>query len=130
MEFVVVWFILKGGIGFIPPQDVYPEHMNCGRAGARVLSLDRPVNPTRVFWPDPLTPEQHCEVDISQRVASLAPGEYHIATTIIAKTRTFDAPTQRYFGHDPHTTNQWARSLAAPGLPGSPLNFRVTGDSK
>jgi hypothetical protein len=66
-------------------------------------------------------------VDIAAKVASLTPGEYHVATTIVTKPIRWDGPTVGHIGHDPHTTDQWVRSLSAPGLPGAPLRFRVTG---
>ena len=126
MDFIIVWFIMTNGTGYIPPQDVRLTDMRCGIAGAVIgVLVDRPVNPTTALWPDPKIPDQHCEVDISQRVAGLPHGEYHLATTIVGNGKP-----ESYIGHDPHTSTKWLRSLTSPGLPGAPTNFRVIGGNK
>jgi hypothetical protein len=129
MEKILLWFILTNGSGYIAPQEVLPADMICRQPGPVIgVLFDRPTNPRAVLWPDPVEVDMHCEVDISQRVAGLAHGDYHLATTIIAKTRNFGSPNdkpERYIGHDPHTSEHWQRSLTAPGMPGGPSNFRV-----
>lgn len=126
MGFVIVWFIMTNGSGYIPPQNVQPLQMSCGLAGAVVgVKVDRPVNPTRASWPDPRILGQHCEVDINQRVAGLAHGEYHLATTIVGKDYKPGEKPESYIGHDPHTSDLWLRSLTSPGLPSKPTNFRI-----
>lgn len=128
MELITIWFILVHSVGFIEPMRVYPADMVCGIDGAVVgVHVNRPVNPTQVTWPDPHVPGRHCEVDISKHVATLPLGEYHIATTIIAKTRDFGTPPESYIPHDPHTSSQWIRSLSAPVTPGKPTQFRIGG---
>lgn len=128
MDKVIVWFILTGGTGYIEPQEVTPAQMTCALPGTVVgVQIDKPVNPSLVLWPDPKTVGQHCRVDIAARVATLKPGEYHIATTIVAKTRYFgskDDKPEPYIQHDPHTTANWRRGDAnTPGKPGP--RFRV-----
>lgn len=133
MDVILVWFIMSNGTGFIAPQHVDPAAMQCGLAGEVIgVTVDRAINPTLALWPDPRAPGQHCAVDISQRVAALAHGEYRLATTIVDKSRHFGDVTvyERFIPHDPHTSDPWLRSLTSPGLPGKPTNFRLTGDGK
>jgi hypothetical protein len=129
MAFVIVWFVMTGGAGYIAPLDVPPSEMRCGIDGAVIgVQLDRVVNPSMVRWPDPNVAGQHCQVDISARVATLAQGEYHIATTIVGKAYAWNEPVDRYIGHDPHTSVVWMRDPNPTGLPLRPTNFRIPGE--
>ena len=131
MGLILVWFVMTNGSGYIEPLTVQRPQMRCGLAGEAIgVTVDRPVNPTLVRWPDPTVTGQHCEVDIGQRVAALAHGEYHLATTIVGKDVPFGTPVEGYIGHDPHTSAKWLRSVTSPGLPGKPANFRVTKDGQ
>lgn len=127
MAFVLLWFVMTLGIGgYIEPMKVMPADMHCGLPGVVVgVRVDRAVNPQRAYWPDPGFEDLHCELDIAQRIAALPHGEYHLATTIVDKLYPFGVQPDRYIGHDPHTSDQWLRSAAAPGLPGLPTNFRI-----
>lgn len=119
--FVTVWFVLSGGSGYIPPLDVHAPL--CGRPGAVVgVQVDRTINPTTLYWPDPRVADQHCVVDISAKVAEMKPGTYHNATTIHGKEVPFGTQAERYFGHDPHTTVYWVRDTTL--LP-RPTNLRI-----
>lgn len=129
MEFVIVWFVMTGGAGYLPPQNVQPTEMQCGIDGAVVgVKIDRVVNPSMVLWPDPYVEGKHCQTDISARVATLTQGEYHIATTIVGKSYAWNAPVERYIGHDPHTSVAWMRDPNPTGLPPRPTNFRIPGE--
>lgn len=115
---IAIFFILTNGpAGYTPPQIVQKSEMSCGLEGAIVgVQLDRLVNPTTVYWPDPTVANFHCAISIKDRVVGLQQGEYHIATTIIA-----DNSGNRYFQHDPHTTVYWTRingTGIAPNKPG------------
>jgi hypothetical protein len=126
MPLLVVWFIMTNGTGYLAPQDVDAAALHCALAGAvpAGVSVDRPVNPLLARWPDPKSPEQHCAVDISLRVAALEPGEYWLATTEMGQP--FEGAL--FVGPDPHTSDPWLRSVTDPGLPGPPVNFRISGD--
>lgn len=120
MDYVIVWFILTGGMGSIPLLEVRAP--SCGRAGAIVgVQVDRVVNPTAVLWPDPQVVGQHCRTDISARVAGLPPGEYHIATTIVTKV-----DGGRFIAPDPHTSPMWSRRTSG-STPPPPARVRVVG---
>jgi hypothetical protein len=108
MDYVILWFILYNGSGYIEPQKVTKTEMSCGLDGSvvgvqlvgeQVNTEGLQINPYRVRWPDPGMADKHCIVDIHQRVSTLSPGKYHIATTIVG-----DGTTVPYIGHDPHTT--------------------------
>jgi hypothetical protein len=128
MAYILIWFIMANGVGYIEPLRVEFADMKCGLEGTFPgIQLDRPVNPTRMRWADPKATGKHCEIDVAQRVAALAHGEYHVATTVIGADRKFGEVKEYddYTGPDPHTSDQWLRSITAPGLPGRPANFRV-----
>lgn len=108
MDYVALWFILTGGFGYIPYEDVRTPQ--CGKAGQVVgLLVDRSVNPATAMWPDPNVAGVHCEADIRGRVAALAPGEYHLAATVFTKDLPFGTPTKPFIGIDPHTSIAWTR---------------------
>lgn len=117
IEFVYVWFILSNGVGYIEPQRV--ENPPCGIEGGVIgVQIDRVVNPTAVLWPDPLVTGKHCRTNISERVAGLVPGEYHIATTIFSTPMSAEARLLGglgYYGHDPHITGYWFRHIGETG---------------
>lgn len=124
MDYVVLWFILSGGTGYLPPMDV--RNPPCGIEGAIVgVVTDKPVNPTKVLWPDPYFPGTHCEIDIREKIATLAEGEYHLATTIMGRDVPFGTPIPPYIQHDPHTSTDWVRSLSGAMSPTKPTTFRV-----
>lgn len=127
MDFVIVWFIMTGGSGYIPPQNVQQSEMRCGLDGEVIgVKIDRVVNPSMALWPDPQVPGKHCQVDISARVASLPQGEYHLGTTIVSKPIGFvSPPPEPYIGHDPHTSVLWMRDPNPTGLPPRPANLRI-----
>lgn len=123
MDYVVLWFILTNGSGYLPPLDVKPAMMQCGLAGAVAgVHVDRLVNPTKAIWPDPYFPGVHCEVDISAHVASLKQGEYHNCTTEMG-----NGSKVPYIGIDPHCTELWRRdgSIVPPNV--APANLRMRG---
>lgn len=125
MEYVTLWFILTGGTGYIAPMEVRaPE---CGRPGLVVgLLVDRKVNPTTVYWPDPKTVGEHCRIDVRQRVAEMPLGVYHFATTEMGKARAWNEPVEPYIGIDPHTSEEWTRApmdLEPPSV--APTGFRI-----
>ena len=122
MEYVILWFILAGGAGYLEPLTVQPPMMSCGLAGAVVgVQVDRLANPTKVSWPDPYFPGVHCDVDIRAKVATLKPGEYHAATTIVSKPCCVPiAPPASYINHDPHTSPTFViGNLSHPPAPAS-----------
>jgi len=128
MDYVALWFILTGGGGYVPPEDVRAPQ--CGRPGLVVgVMVDRLVNPTLALWPDPHVVGEHCEVDIRARVQGLPFGEYHLATTEMVKALPFGTPPEPYIGIDPHTSALWLRlddgSILPPALP--PANLRLSG---
>lgn len=124
MDFLAIWFILSGGTGYTPPMEV--RNPPCGLPGLVVgVLVDRLVNPTAVMWPDPKVPDQHCRIDITQYMAGLTPGTYHIATTEMGKGLPFGTPPEPYIGIDPHTSVAWTRQIGAGIVPGKPSNFRV-----
>src|SRR5687767_15187809 len=85
MAYMLIWFIMANGSGYIAPQRVEFAEMKCGLDGpiAGGMQLDRLVNPRVVRWTDPKAADKHCDVDIAQRVAGLAHGSYHLATTVM-----------------------------------------------
>lgn len=122
MFFIVVWFVMTApGRGvvepsYIKPQDVQLADMQCGLPGAVTgVHVDSPVNPKTVTWPDPFFDGVHCSVDISARVATLLPGEYHISTTIVGPVVPFGVPVPRVTQHDPHITATWRRDVGSIG---------------
>lgn len=126
MAYVILWFILTNGSGYLEPLRVDPAMMRCGLAGAVTgVQLDRLVNPQTASWPDPYFPGVHCEVDISAKVASLVQGEYHVATTEVGVDVPFGTPVPRYIGIDPHTSELWRRdgTVKPPTL--APANLRL-----
>ncbi len=130
MDYVLLWFILHGGAGYIEPLKV--QHPPCGVAGAVVgVTFDRAINPTTVTWPDPYFPETHCVIDIRAKVATLPEGTYELATTEVGKGGPFGTAV-RYNGIDPHTTQPWVRRPGAATPPRQPTTFRVvrTGDNQ
>lgn len=124
MDYVMLWFILVGGAGgYIPPMEVRAPL--CGQVGPAVgLAVDRDVNPQAAIWPDPQVPGLHCRVDIRERVAGLAPGEYHLATTEIGKLYPFGTAPESYIHVDPHTSEDWVRQVGG-NEPRKPATFRV-----
>lgn len=104
MNFVMLWFIVTAGINvpsYIEPMSVYTPA--CGRPGLVVgVMVDRVVNPSEALWPDPVTPGEHCTVDISEKVASLPVGNFYIATTVVEDAGLFDGTRRAAIPHDPH----------------------------
>lgn len=125
MDYLILWFILTGaGSGRLEPMTIRAPQ--CGLPGVVVgLIVDRKINPTAAMWPDPKTVGEHCRVDISAKVAELAGGEYHLATTEMGKMRPFGSKVDSYIGVDPHTSEPWIR--AATGTkPKKPAAVRIT----
>jgi len=126
MDYIVIWFILTGGFGYIPPQEVRKTDMSCGLEGQVIgVQLDKTVNPTKLYWPDPSIVDKHCVVDIKERVIGLLEGEYHIATTILG-----DGSSTPYIGHDPHTTVLWIRRNGIGVTPAKPAGLKIGGQEK
>ena len=116
MDFILIWFILTGGNTYIPYQEVHKTDMSCGLEGKVVgVQLDRTINPTRLYWPDPGFENLHCEVFIGTRISGLIEGKYHIATTIIG-----DGSSTPYIGHDPHISVDFmiVKQITKPSKPG------------
>lgn len=124
MDFVILWFVLAAG-GYIAPMDV--RSPQCGLSGLVVgILVDRVVNPTAVLWPDPQTVGEHCRVDVTDRVAGVAPGEYHFATTIVGKAVAFGVELPpRYQPHDPHTSVSWVRQVGPGTEPSKPATLQI-----
>lgn len=125
MAYVIVWFILTNGSGYRPPLDV--KDPPCGIVGPIVgVQVDRLVNPTAVLWPDPKIVGAHCRVDIRDHVEGLAPGEYHVGTTIVAKEWIVaGSPPEFYIGHDPHTSPLWMRQIGPSTNPARPAGLGI-----
>ena len=126
MDYIVIWFILTGGFGYIPPQEVRKTDMSCGLEGQIIgVQIDNSINPSRVSFPDPGFANMHCVVNITKKVAELAtlePKEYHIATTIMGDgSKTF------YYQHNPHTTKYFIIIKGAPNYPSKPGQFKLKG---
>lgn len=131
MEYLVLWFVMTAGPSIpnsIAPQDVRAPQ--CGQVGLIVgVIVDKLLNPTTAFFPDPHDAAAYCSQDIRPRVAALPPGEFHLATTEIG-----DGSRQPYIGIDPHTSLTFIRdsaplpdSLMPPGririIPLQPINL-------
>lgn len=110
MDYILLWFVMTTGTGYVPPQEARAPQ--CGLAGPIAgIQVDRLVNPTEALWTDPKNAGQHCRTDISVRVKDLPEGEYHLATTEVNKVRSFGgtAAAAPYLGIDPHTSAKWTR---------------------
>lgn len=118
---IAVYFILANATGgYVPPQDVPKATMPCGFSGTVVgVQVDREINPTKVMWVDPFVATKHCEVSIVDRVRTLAPGDYHIATTIMG-----DGSQIPMNQHDPHTSPNF-KIIRVTGTPFAPKNLGV-----
>lgn len=123
MDYLLIWFVLAGGSGYIPPMEVRAPL--CGQVGPAIgVTVDRLVNPTAVIYPDPNVAGVHCRVDIRERVAGLVPGEYHVATTEVGKLYPFGTVPESYIHVDPHTSEDWVRQTSG-NEPRKPATFRV-----
>lgn len=130
MDFIVFWFILTNGSGYLPPMDVRltDNNVQCNLPGAIVgVQVNRLENPTIALWSDPTIPNRHCEVDISIKVASLPNGEYHNCTTIIGKEFPWNIKPTPYIPHDPHCSVYWLKSNFDPNKIPKVIGVRVAG---
>lgn len=79
------------------------------------VTIDQPQDPTKAMWPDPSDPtRRHCEANITARVQALAPGQYHLATTV-----SVDDP-RSWAGPDRHTSALFMRGTGTPPAPPVP----------
>jgi hypothetical protein len=129
MDYVLIYFILTGGFGVAPTLEIHKTDMSCGLNGAVIgVQIDKLVNPTKVYWPDPNISNMHCIVDISKKVVTLEPGEYHIATSIMGsgccEPTVHSTP---YIGHDPHTTGYFTIIKNVLNFPSKPSQLKLKG---
>jgi hypothetical protein len=122
LTYMTLWFIKADGVGHIPPLEV--RNPPCGLAGAKVgVTYDRAQDPTTVYWPDPFFPNAHCAVDVRVALATLTPGSYHFATTVMGETGT--PPFTIY--PDPHVSADWTLGPRTAPPPVTALTLDGTG---
>ncbi len=123
MDYIVLYFILTNGSGYLPPLDVHKINMVCGLAGKIIgVHVNSSINPTKAIWPDPGFEHMHCEINISNKVSSLEPGEYHLATTEMG-----DGSGIPYIGIDPHTSEFFTVVKVSQTVPSKPITLVVKG---
>lgn len=132
MDYIILWFIMTNGSGYLPPMDVRPTDsvIQCNISGAIVgVQVDKLENPTKVLWPDSQLADKHCEVDVAAKVAALENGEYHFCTTIMGKPIMPDNSHMKYvyIQHDPHCSVYFLKSDAPMTVLGRPTNIKITG---
>lgn len=128
MEYFVIWFIMTNGTGYLPPLDVKFDSaiVKCDLPGNAVgVELNSLENPTRVKVVDPHDATKHCEVDIREKMLTLAVGEYHLAHTGMGKSYAWNEKPERYNSPDPHTSVMFIRSNAPLVL--KPTNVYIKG---
>jgi len=124
LNYVSIFFIMTNSSGYTPPLDVRKFDMSCGLPGSVIgVQIDRNVNPSKVFFPDPGIPIMHCVVDISQKVNSLPEGEYHIATTEMGE---LNDPTPNFM-IDPHTSQYFTIVKSTVTYPSKPGQVKLKG---
>lgn len=120
MNYVVLYFILTNGFGFLEPMQIHYNDsiIQCNLPNAVIgLQIDKLENPTKALWPDPNDSSKHCEVNIAGKVSGLEEGEYHLATTVIG--------AEPHIQIDPHTSRHWIKSNHPMIFP-HPINLKVT----
>ena len=123
MDFVILWFILTNGSGYLAPMEVRLSDsiIQCDIDGTIIgVQVEKLENPNIVLWPDPKNLNKHCKIDISAMISALPIGEYHLATTTVGTLGG-----ESYILHDPHTSVYWIKSNNNIGnIPGV-INVRV-----